>query len=153
LASVFRSFAYDPDAALRQALPAALVERLAAAEGVTFGEQANAVYTPPVTLWAFLTQALSGSKSCVAAVARVMVLSVPLGRTPGAAGTAAYCKARAKPRPPTRRKSRRVTPSQKDLPADSSRARTILESPSGCVDAVRAFCNSQGRVMRTTELV
>src|SRR5437588_4337672 len=46
-ASVLRSFAQDPDQALRQALPEALIERFAADEGVHFGEQANAVYTPP----------------------------------------------------------------------------------------------------------
>ena len=95
-ASVLRSFAQDPDPALRQALPAAVVERLAAEEGVTFGQQANAVSTPAVTVWAFLSQCLSGSKSCVAAVARVLVLCVTLGRPPCAAGTAPYCKARAK---------------------------------------------------------
>jgi len=95
-ASTFRSFAQDPDQALRHALPAALIERFAAEEGVSFGEQANTVYTPPITLWAFLTQALSASKCCVAAVARVMVLYVSLSRSPCAAGTAAYCKARGK---------------------------------------------------------
>jgi hypothetical protein len=95
-ASTFRAFAQDPDQALRQALPEAVIERFAAEEGLTFGEQANAVYTPPVTLWAFLTQALSARKSCVAAVARVMVLCVSLSRPPCAGGTAAYCKARAK---------------------------------------------------------
>jgi hypothetical protein len=91
-----RSFAQDPDRALRQALPEALIERFAAEEGVSFGAQPSAVYTPPVTLGAFLTQALSGSKSCVAAVARVMVLCVSLSRPPCAAGSAASCKARAK---------------------------------------------------------
>lgn len=95
-ASLFRSFAQDPEQVLPQVLPQPLLERFAAEEGLTFGEEPNAVYTPPVTLWAFLTQCLSGSKSCVAAVARVMVLCVSLGRPPCAAGTAPYCKARAK---------------------------------------------------------
>lgn len=95
-ASTWRSFAQDPEQALRQALPELVIERFAAEEGVTFGAQAHALYTPPVTLWAFLTQALSASKGCVAAVARVMVLCVSLGRPPCAGGTGAYCKARAK---------------------------------------------------------
>jgi hypothetical protein len=95
-AATFRAFAQDPDGHLRQALPEALIQRFATEEGVTFGAQANAVYTPPVTLWAFLTQALSASKSCVAAVARVLVLCVSLKCPPCAAGTAPYCKARAK---------------------------------------------------------
>jgi putative transposase len=94
-ASVFRSFAQDPEQ-LQQALPQALVERLAAEEGVHFGEEPNALYTPPVTLWAFLTQCLSDTKSCVAAVARVMVLCISLARGPCAAGSGAFCKARAK---------------------------------------------------------
>jgi hypothetical protein len=95
-ASVFRSFAQDPEHAVRQALPEAIIERFAAEEGVTFGAQATAVYTPPVTLWAFLTQALSASKSCTAAVARVLVLCVSLSRPIPAASTGAYCQARAK---------------------------------------------------------
>jgi len=94
-AAPLRSFAQDPDQALRQALPEAVIQRFAAEEGVTFGAQPNAVYTPPVTLWAFLTQVLSASKSCVAAVARVMVLCVALRRPPCAAGTGPSCKARA----------------------------------------------------------
>jgi putative transposase len=49
-----------------------------------------------VTLWAFLAQCLSASKSCVSAVARVLVLRVALGLPPCGAGSGAYCKARAK---------------------------------------------------------
>jgi hypothetical protein len=77
-------------------LPAALIERIATEEGVQFGRQAEAVYTPAVTLWAFLAQCLSSSKSCVAAVSRVIVLLVSLSRSPCAASTGAYCLARAK---------------------------------------------------------
>jgi Transposase DDE domain len=43
-----------------------------------------------------LSQCLSASKSCLAAVARVLVLRVALGLPPCAAGTGAYCKARTK---------------------------------------------------------
>jgi hypothetical protein len=95
-AATFRSFAQDPEQAVHQALPAAVIERFAAEEGVTFGGQANAVYTPPVTLWAFLTQCLSASKACTAAVARVLVLCVSLRRPIPAASTGAYGQARAK---------------------------------------------------------
>jgi len=65
-------------------------------EGVHFGQGPDDVYTPAVTLWAFLAQCLSASKSCVAAVARVLVLRVALGLSPCGAGNGAYCKARAK---------------------------------------------------------
>jgi putative transposase len=57
---------------------------------------ADAIYTPAVTLWAFLTQSLSRAKSCVSAVARVLVLRTALELPPCSANTGAYCKARAK---------------------------------------------------------
>jgi hypothetical protein len=64
--------------------------------GVHFGQDPDDVYSPAVTLWAFLAQCLSGCKSCVAAVARVLVLRVALGLPCCGAGSGAYCKARAK---------------------------------------------------------
>jgi hypothetical protein len=81
---------------LRDVLTTTHVEQAAAAEHVSFGTGADDVYTVPVTLWAFITQVLADQKSCVAAVARVLVLLTILGRRPCAAGTGAYCKARAK---------------------------------------------------------
>jgi hypothetical protein len=55
------------------------------------------VYTPAVTLWAFLSQVLhkGEQRSCVAAVSRVVVLMVALGRD-CSDNTGAYCRARAK---------------------------------------------------------
>jgi hypothetical protein len=47
-------------------------------------------------LWAWLSQALSGSKSCLAACARVLVLCCSLGQPLPSANTGGYCKARAK---------------------------------------------------------
>ncbi|MCC7107557.1 MAG: IS4 family transposase [Chloroflexi bacterium] len=94
-ASVFRSFAQDPGLPFQQLLPEALLERFAREEGVHFGQRPNAVYTPPVTLWAFLAQCLSDTKACTAAVARVLVLYASLGRGPCSANTGAYCLARA----------------------------------------------------------
>jgi hypothetical protein len=49
-----------------------------------------------VTLWAWLSQVLSGSRSCAAASARVLVLCFLLGRRLPSANNGAYCKARAK---------------------------------------------------------
>jgi hypothetical protein len=45
-------------------------------KGIRFAEDDDAVYTPDVTLWAFLSQAVfkAEHRSCVAAVARVAVL-------------------------------------------------------------------------------
>jgi putative transposase len=67
-------------------------------EGVTFGQDEGDLYTPALTLWAFLSQALhkGEQRSCMAAVARVVVLVVSLGRGPCSDNTGAYCRARAK---------------------------------------------------------
>jgi putative transposase len=77
------------------------------AEDASFADdQADAVYTPAVTLWAFLSQVLfkDEQRSCLAAVSRVLVLLVALGRPPCAKNTGAYCRARGKiPTPVIRR--------------------------------------------------
>jgi DDE family transposase len=86
----------DDDPTLLGALPDALVQQAAQDTDLHFAEGAEDVFTPTVTLWTFLTQALSGSRSCVAAVARTMVLLVALGRPPCSANSGGYCKARAK---------------------------------------------------------
>ncbi len=64
----------------------------------SFAQEDGDVYTPPLTLWAFLSQVLhkDEQRSCLAAVSRVMVLLVALGREPCAKNSGAYCKARAK---------------------------------------------------------
>jgi hypothetical protein len=56
------------------------------------------IYTSAVTLWAFLSQVLHAKeqRSCAAAVARVIVLCVALGREPCSDDTGAYCRARAR---------------------------------------------------------
>ena len=93
---LLRSFAHDPEHRFLDLLPEQRLAQIAAEEGVDFAHDPGDVYTPAVTLWAFLTQVLSGSKSCVAAVARVMVLMVMLDRPVPSAHTGGYCKARAK---------------------------------------------------------
>ena len=62
------------------------------------GDGDDAVYTTPVTLWAFLSQVLFAKeqRSCRAAVARVVVLCVALGREPCSDNTGAYCRARSR---------------------------------------------------------
>lgn len=78
------------------ALPEELLHTAAQAEGLDLHDTAATIYTPTLTLWTYLTQVLSGSRSCVAAVARLAVLLIAIGREPCAAHTGAYCKARAK---------------------------------------------------------
>jgi len=91
-----RSFAQGDELPFRGILTAERIQQIASQEGVSFGTGATDVYSVPVTLWAFLSQTVSSSKSCLAAVARVLVLLGVLGRQPCNAGTGAYCKARAK---------------------------------------------------------
>jgi len=64
----------------------------------TFAHDEDDVYTPAVTLWAFLSQVLfkGEMRSCLAAVGRVLVLCVALGKKPCSDNTGAYCRARAK---------------------------------------------------------
>jgi hypothetical protein len=95
-ATLLRCFRQDAGRALFAALPGQRLEQIAQEEGVAFGQGPYCVYTPAITLWAFLTQCLSSCKSCVGAVARVMVLRVALEGPPCSAATGAYCKARAK---------------------------------------------------------
>jgi len=65
---------------------------------VAFAQEKGDVYTPAVTLWAFLSQVLhkGEQRSCLAAVSRVIVLLVALGRESCAKNSGAYCRARAK---------------------------------------------------------
>jgi len=93
--TVLRSFA-AAGLAFGDALSEKDIQDACAAEGVHFGQGDTDVYTPAVTLWAFVVQCLSASKSCVAAVARVLVLRLALNLPACAAGSGAYCKARAK---------------------------------------------------------
>ena len=77
-------------------LPAETIAQAFAEEGVGFGTTKNSVFTPALTLWAFLSQVVHEAKSCHAAVLRVATLLIALARTPCSEDTAAYCRARAK---------------------------------------------------------
>jgi hypothetical protein len=57
---------------------------------------ATAIFTPLLTLWAFLGQLLHTDHSCRAAVLRVIVLCAALSRPTPASDTAAYCRARSR---------------------------------------------------------
>jgi hypothetical protein len=95
-ADVLRGFGQDSELPFGNVLSEQRVLDLATEEGVDFANEPDAVYTPPVTMFAWLAQCLSGSKSCVAAVARVIVLRVAMGLAPCSAATGGYCRARAK---------------------------------------------------------
>jgi len=93
------SFLQRPDLPFADVLPEQAIERAFEEEDATFAdEEEGDVYTPAMTLWAFLSQVLfkDEHRSCVAAVARVAVLLVALERGPCSSNTGAYCRARGK---------------------------------------------------------
>lgn len=63
---------------------------------VSFANQPGAIWTPVLTLWAFLWQSASAAKTCTSAVARALAWRLGLGQEPCSVNTGAYCKARAK---------------------------------------------------------
>lgn len=89
------SFAQDDGLPFASILTEEDIEQAVVAERVSFGLRPGAVFTPLITLWAFVGQVLAGCKSCVAAVARVNVLLLAQGQRACSAATGAYCKARA----------------------------------------------------------
>ena len=134
--AILRSYAQDDSLPFASVLTEDDIQRAADAEGVSFGTQDDGVYTPAVTLWGFIGQALSGRKSCVAAVARIIALRVAMGLSPCSAATGAYCKARAKlPEPFLRRLTYQVGCEVEDLaPTDWlwHNRRTMLADGSTC---------------------
>ena len=95
---VLSSFLQKPGLPFAGVLSEEEIQNVFDQEGVAFAEGEDDVYTPAVTLWAFLSGVLfkDEQRSCTAAVARVVVLLVALGRKPCSQNTGAYCKARAK---------------------------------------------------------
>jgi len=96
LASLLGSFAVEPGLPFADVLPEQLILDLCRDEAVAFATEPEDVFTPAITLWAWLTQCLSAAKSCVAAVARVLVHRVATNQPACSANTGGYCKARAK---------------------------------------------------------
>src|SRR6188768_689732 len=95
-AQALAPFHLDDGLLFARVLPAPVVAQAFADAGVTFGATAAAVFTPALTLWAFLSQVLEEDKSCRAAVSRVSALRLAQGQPPCSQDTAAYCRARAK---------------------------------------------------------
>ncbi len=95
---VLASFLQRPGLPFADALTEEAIHQAFDDEGADFADDPEAVYTPAMTLWAFLSQVLfkDEQRSCLAAVARVIVLRVALGRGPCSGNTGAYCRARGK---------------------------------------------------------
>jgi hypothetical protein len=102
--SVLRSFGQDGVSLFSDLLTRQHIQQACDEEAVRFAQAHHHVWTPALTIWCFLSQCLSDSKSCTAAVARALVLRVSLGLPPCSEATGAFCKARAKlPAPLPRR--------------------------------------------------
>jgi Transposase DDE domain len=84
-------FAQKDGLAFTEVLPAERVERVLEQEGANWRE---CVYTPLLTLWAFLSQVICPDGSCRKTVARVLAWLVSRGEDPCSANTDPYCKAR-----------------------------------------------------------
>lgn len=95
---ILSSFLHRPGLPFANVVSEESIQSAFDAEGVCFAEGEDAVYTPAITLWAFLSQVLfkDEQRSCIAAVARVVVLLITLERGPHSGNTGAYCRARAK---------------------------------------------------------
>lgn len=116
---VLASFLQKPGLPFADVLPEETVQAAFEEEGAAFGQEGDAVYTPAVTLWTFLSQVFfkEEQRSCAAAVARLVVLLVSLGRKPCSDNTGAFCRARAK------------------LPESACR-RLVYQVADGCEDAL-----------------
>jgi putative transposase len=95
---VLSSFMQHDGLAFAPVLPEETITQAFTDADVDFAQDEEDTYTPALVLWAFLSQVLcqDALRSCKAAVARVIVLLVSLGRAPCSDNTGAYCRARAK---------------------------------------------------------
>jgi hypothetical protein len=93
---VLAPFVAHPELPFADVLTGADVQEAFADHEVHFGTSRTAVYTPPLTLWGFLSQGVHKEKACLAAALRIGVLLLALSRPAGDCNSGTYCRARAK---------------------------------------------------------
>src|SRR5271163_364831 len=95
---ILSSFLQHDSLPFASVLPEETIAQAFADADADFGQDEDDVYTPALTLWAFLSQMLhtGAMRSCAAAVARVVVLLTALGKKPCSDNTSAFCRARRK---------------------------------------------------------
>src|SRR5437870_6645840 len=86
-----RQYLQDGELPFTNVLSEGIVAQALTALGVCWLDR---IYSPLVTLWAFLGQVLSADHSCRAAVARLIAHRLARGQGPCSAQTGAYCQAR-----------------------------------------------------------
>jgi hypothetical protein len=81
-----------------EVLPTHMIEAVFREHDAWFGSTYNAIYNTAIVLWAFLSQTLSDgkSRSCSAAVMRVIGFLMSIGKAVPSTNTGDYCAARAK---------------------------------------------------------
>jgi hypothetical protein len=121
--SVLSSFLQQPGLPFSSVLSEERIEQVFREADASFADaEEDSVYTPAVTLWAFLSQVLfkAEQRSCLAAVSRVAVFLVALGQKACSKNTGAYCRARTKiPTAVVRRlATESAATAEKDLPEE-----------------------------------
>jgi putative transposase len=96
-----QSFGQSESEPFGAVLPTSEIEKAFRDADALFGQEEDAVYTPAITLWGFLSQTVfeRGQRSCIAAVTRITTLCVALGRKVPSPDSGAYCRACAKLQP------------------------------------------------------
>lgn len=93
---VLAPFVSHPELPFADVLTGADVQQAFADHAVHFGTSSTAIYTPPLTLWAFVSQGVHKEKACLAAAFRIGILLLALSRPAGDSNSGTYCRARAK---------------------------------------------------------
>ena len=93
---VLAPFLVQPDLPFADVLTGADLAQGFADAQVHFGTSRTAVYTPPLTLWGFLSQGVHKEKACLAAALRIGVLLLALGLRAHDCNSGTYCRARGK---------------------------------------------------------
>ena len=75
----------------QKVLPASIIEETLASEGIKYR---NRLFSPLVTLWAFLSQVIDADKTCHNAVSRVIAWLAGQGEEIPSEDNSAYCQAR-----------------------------------------------------------
>jgi hypothetical protein len=86
-----QKFMHSVGLPFRELLPEHLFEEALAAEGVTYRER---LYSPMVTVWAFLSQLLDQDNSCANAVSRIIAWLASEGQPLPSPDPSGYCQAR-----------------------------------------------------------
>ena len=81
LSNLYGSLLQSDELPLRFLVSDRRIAEIFAEEGISFGQDADAVYTPAITLWGLLSQVLfkEEQRSCLAAVVRIAALWLALG--------------------------------------------------------------------------